>query len=446
MRLLTYILITMVLLLVGCTDNDTKYLFDKSVNQRFEELKSQYTKTLAAPENGWIAFYNPNGKVGGFVVLFNFNEDGTVEMKSDYRNGANDDKITYRIDKTLKTELVFESHTVLHQIYETNDNDSGGEFVFNITSVEKDKVILTSKTDNGYNGEEITEITLVPATKNQWDMKPIYSMTPKIANGYKSDLYFRVIRVEGTDVKMGFSYIEGHTKSEINRIARISLLDGEKVTSMDIPVAVTPSGFKLLKPLSINGKQVTDFTYNETNNIFVSTDGDQKTIVEHSNTPGVVYYPAVNLLGGDGKFLSTMYREHSFFSGIKNNSSSAFRALFNGSNIERLYIDFNDMLADGTRAQGIIYFKHKLLGYKKVLIEVERIKNKKIIFKPSQDAAKALGFAYKNVKSLYELITDPEGFYVEECSIKTLFGFYDGAKLISVKNPKDYRFATMFIP
>jgi hypothetical protein len=432
--------------MAGCSDNDTEYIFDKSVNERFEELKTNYTNTLAAPENGWIAYYHPNGKAGGFAVLFDFDKEGNVQMKSDYLQGANDDKITYRIDKTLKVELVFESHTVLHQIYETNDNDSGGEFVFNITSVEDEKVILTSKTDNGYNGEEITEITLVPATKDQWDMKPIYTMTPKIANGYQSDLYFRVIRVEGTDAKMGFSYIEGHDKKKINRVARISYLDGEKVNPTDVPVAITPEGFKFLKPFTINGKEVTDFTYDETKNIFVSEDGGQKTIVEHSNTPGVVYYPAVASLGGNGKYLSTLYRHSLWFSDILRNSSDDFKALFNKSNIERLYIEYNVSFDDGTKFEAVIYFKHNLLGYKGIPVKVERIKNKKIIFKPIADPVKTLGLAYNNVKDLYEVIIDSEGFYVEESSVRTLYGTFPAAKLISVKDPKAYRFVTMFVP
>ncbi|MCL3780310.1 DUF4302 domain-containing protein [Prolixibacteraceae bacterium JC049] len=446
MRFINYIFIALVLLMAGCSDNDTEYIFDKSVNERFEELKTNYTNTLAAPENGWIAYYHPNGKAGGFAVLFDFDKEGNVQMKSDYLQGANDDKITYRIDKTLKVELVFESHTVLHQIYETNDNDSGGEFVFNITSVEDEKVVLTSKTDNGYNGEEITEITLVPATKDQWDMKPIYTMTPKIANGYQSDLYFRVIRVEGTDTQMGFSYIEGHNKKEINRVARISYLDGEKVSSTDVPVAITPAGFKFLKPFTINGKEVTDFTYDETKNIFVSEDGGQKTIVEHSNTPGVVYYPAVASLGGNGKYLSTMYRHSYWFLDILRNSSSDFKALFNKSKISRFFIDYNEVLDDGTKLEANIYFEHKVFGLKSVAVKVERIKNKKIIFKPLEDPAKELGFLYALTKDLYNVFTAPEGFYVEESSVGTLYGTFSAAKLISVKDPKAYRFVTMFVP
>ncbi len=450
MKKFIYIILAMVLMITSCQDNKEEYLFGENINSRFEKLKSEYVETLTSAENGWIGYYNPNDKVGGFIVLMKFDKDGYVTMASDYNEGQNDNKTTYRIDKRLKVELIFESHAVLHQIYETNKNGVDGEYTFNIKSATKDEVVLESATDFGYNGSGVTELKLKKATAEHWNFDGVYETTPKLANGYKTSKYFRSIYVEGTEVKGSFSYVDGYSNTEINRYSIIKKFNSEgTVDTENIPMAVTNDGFKFLKPYVINGKEVTDFKYDEENNRFVSKDGGQTTIIEHTNEPPVLYFPSVSM-GEDGKLASQLYSHSYYWPTVKLQSSVLFkRFVYTPSKTKRFDIYLNSDY-DGQLPQKEEVVIRVINRYGRYIIPctVERIKNERIIFKIKGDLKdygkggfyKRLGIKY--VKKLTDLLTSSKGFYVEETEQKTLFGKYKGYIYISVDNPQ-VRFSTL---
>lgn len=281
MKLRNYCILILSVWLVACTDNSSEYIFDKSVNERFEEKKNDYTQILNAPEYGWVGNYSRNGEVGSNVLLLDFDQDGSVVMRSDYRNGANDHTITYRIDKTLKVELVFESHSVLHQIYEINNNDSGGEFVFNITSADENEIVLTSKSDNGYRGEHVTVLHLKKAVEADWDLSPIYLSLKNIIGNPRLSV-FRNIEIDGQPI-CSFTY------DEENRAARISYLEDGVLIDKVAPIDLTTNGFSFINPLEIGSVTLKDFTYDADADIFVETQANAKLLF--AMTPGVPLSP-----------------------------------------------------------------------------------------------------------------------------------------------------------
>lgn len=164
-------LVLLTTFLSACTDTDVEPLFDQSVNERTEALKAQYLDVLTAPEFGWIGYYSPNKNSGVYTVLTNFDVDGSVLVHSDYDSGSQNKSITYRLDKTLKIELVFETHAVFHEIFEINNNRNAGEFVFNVLSATDDEVILESKLDYG---DDITILKVIFDNALQYDVEEIY--------------------------------------------------------------------------------------------------------------------------------------------------------------------------------------------------------------------------------------------------------------------------------
>lgn len=449
MKKIIYKLPIVVLLLIGflssCTDNESEYLFDGSVNQRFEKIKKETIDVLTKAEDGWIGYYSPNDKVGGFALLFKFDKNGNVAIKSDYNKGGNDNTITYRIDKTLKVELVFESHSVLHQIYETNRNGVNGEYVFNILDVKDDKVLLESTTDFGYGGSGITQLTLTKATKDQWDLTPVYENTPKIADGYNTDKFFRGLFVEGTDVKESFSYLAGYNNNVINRYATLKKLTKEGVKSTIAPLAITNKGFTFIKPYNVNGKDVQNFIYNEAKNEFVSKDGGQTTVVKYSDTPPVLYFPSANM-GMDGKFSSQLFFKSFWFKGVTSNTSKEFLSAYDKSGLGRFYIDLNTDLEGklSKKLPSVMYFKMGDRKYRLVAFNVKHVKNERIIFSLLSDLSKSFPKEeYRNlIKPIIDIFNSPEGFYVEPYKHSTPFGAYDGFIYISAKDT-NYRFCTI---
>ncbi len=443
-------LLALLFVSVSCINNNEEYLFGDNPNVRFEKLKGNYVKTLIGAENGWIGYYAPNDKVGGFAILMKFDKEGNVQMASDYNKGANDNTTTYRIDKKLKIQLVFESHGILHQIYETAQNGVEGEYVFNILNVTDDAVELESATDFGYDGSGVTKLTLKKATADDWNFEEIYKTTPKLADTYKANgRYWRTMYVEGTTIKASFSYIEGYNSKAINRYSIIKKLNQKGgVTVENVPIAITKKGFKFLKPYMINGKEVTNFEYDEEKNYFVSKDGGQTTIVEHTEENPVVYYPAV-AMGEDGKYSSQLYFHSRWFPSVKASSSFLFKLQYKKSKVDRFYIDFNTD-ADGQLAQkeeAIINLKlpaGRKKVYRSVFCTVERVKDKTIRFKIKGELKDYIPVSFRRVfaKKLMDILTNPKGFYVEETEHPTPFKTYKGYIYISVANPA-IRFSTI---
>ncbi len=292
MKNIVYSLLALLLLSTACQDdNREEYLFKDNPNARFEKLKDGYVNTLTSAENGWIGYYAPNDKVGGYVVLMKFDKNGNVTMSSDYAQGGSDNTSTYRIDKKLKVQLVLETHAVLHQIYETNQNGVEGEYVFNILNVTDDTVELESATDFGYGGSSVTKLTLKKATAEQWNLEKVYKNLAGLNAGDPDFMTFKdytkkKLYVKDTDISKLFKFTFDNLGSKINRYAEIISVDADGNETVEkVPVFVNYNGFSFIKPYKINGVEVKDFTFDVITKTFVSQDGEQTTIIENTILP-----------------------------------------------------------------------------------------------------------------------------------------------------------------
>ncbi|MBP0903252.1 DUF4302 domain-containing protein [Mariniflexile gromovii] len=259
-KLIKSIFVLVVLVLaVSCTDNDVEPLFEQSINERTEALKKEYLDILKAPTDGWIGYYSPNETFGAYTVLMKFDGNGDVDIKSDYEFGDQDNKITYRIDKTLKIELVLESFSVFSSIFSLNNNNNGGEFVFNILSATADEVVLESKLDFG---DDITILTLRKATPADFDFAPVYASANKIA-GECSDSVFRNILFNNNAIA-SFSF------NADTRLITLNYFENDVRLNLNVPAVVTPTGFSLLNPVTINNITISSFTFDETSGEYIN--------------------------------------------------------------------------------------------------------------------------------------------------------------------------------
>ncbi|RAW01386.1 DUF4302 domain-containing protein [Pseudochryseolinea flava] len=132
MKKLFYLCLALLLVITSCQDDDINK-FDKSADERVAEAISGLKSKLTAPDNGWVLKYRPENASGSFHVLLKFNDDNTVNIKTDvgYREGKfHDQTITYRIDNALGLELIFESYSFFSFLFEQNGASFGAEFEF----------------------------------------------------------------------------------------------------------------------------------------------------------------------------------------------------------------------------------------------------------------------------------------------------------------------------
>lgn len=250
------VVLLLLMLVFSCADNDVDPIFNQSVNERSAALRAEYLEILTAPDNGWVGYYTPNKDFGVYTMLMNFDKDGSVKINSDYNQGNEDNSISYRIDKTLKIELVLETFAVFHKIFEINNNNNKGEFVFNIISATEDEVVLESKLDFG---DDVTVFKLRKASLEDLVVDDIY-LTENDLVGTAEDSGLRNILLNN-EVIGSFSY------SPSDRIATITYLDVNQVEVVEkVRLGITNEGFFFFDPISINGTEL---------NVFVTNGGKQ---------------------------------------------------------------------------------------------------------------------------------------------------------------------------
>jgi len=134
-------------LLWACTDEEDNL---PSVEERSEEAIEELREELTEPTNGWKLEYSPTGGSGVFFMLLNFDDDGTVNIKSDVVDNDGEfvnQTIPYRIDNALGLELIFETYGVFHYLFELEQAQFGAEFEFLFVEKDDGKLIFSSKTD-----------------------------------------------------------------------------------------------------------------------------------------------------------------------------------------------------------------------------------------------------------------------------------------------------------
>ena len=321
-------ILTVLFFVIGCTDNDVEPLYDQSINERTEALKGEYFNILTAPENGWIGYYSPNESFGAYTMLMNFDVDSNVDIKSDYELGDQDNEITFRIDKTLKIELVLESFSVFSQIFSLNDNNNGGEFVFNILSATPEEIILESKLDFG---DDVTILTLRRANTSDFDLQPIYESVEDIA-GDGTESVFRNILLNDVIIA-SFDF------NPLTRLATVSYVDNDGVVIfVNAPIAILPTGFNFIKPIDVNGTILTSFTFDETKNEYVN-EADGLRIL-YDNIPGVPLMPYdLGETANNARFNYLEPEKSSVaFNNFFNDFNNDFSAATGGATIARVYI------------------------------------------------------------------------------------------------------------
>ncbi len=136
-------------ILLACRDEEP--IFEKSADERVEEAISDLNAKLTAPGNGWLLRYRPESESGVYNVLLDFNEDGTVNIQTDF--GVNDGEfyeqtVTYRVDNSLGLELILENYSFFSFLFEQNGASFLAEYEFNYINETPDgDLVFRSKSD-----------------------------------------------------------------------------------------------------------------------------------------------------------------------------------------------------------------------------------------------------------------------------------------------------------
>lgn len=154
-----FILLVISLASYACQEDDRNLpTVETRVQAAIDNLRDQ----LTSPANGWKLNYQPTSGSGTFLMILDFQEDGTVQISSDL--AANDGEfyeqtITYRIDAGLSLELIFETYAVFHYLFELDNASYGAEFEFLFEEENGGNLYFSSKSDVS----EVSTIVFEPA-------------------------------------------------------------------------------------------------------------------------------------------------------------------------------------------------------------------------------------------------------------------------------------------
>lgn len=244
------------LILFTSCDNEQDPIFDDSPETRINNVLTKYKTTLTKDGGNWIAYYS------GAAIYMTFKEDNTVEFKSTYGDGSDDRTVTYRVDITQVPELIFESHSVFHELYE--DNLATGEYEFLFDKVADDRIDFISKTDKG---SKKTKLTFFKGSTD--DLAKAKALSDKVV---VLSVFKEVVIAGETNYKMAIDLNPGGK-------ARVTTLFEGKTVSVDYSYDVTATGIIFQPALSIgNGVKAAEFTFDETSQVFKSTDNDKVSI------------------------------------------------------------------------------------------------------------------------------------------------------------------------
>lgn len=165
----------------SCKKDDDN-LFDKSPDERLNEVLASYQSTLTGAENGWKAFITVDNGVGGtYSFYFRFTNENRVRMVSDFdtSSAVTLQESSYRLKAQQQPTLIFDTYSYVHVLADPNEstidvqsNVNGGpvgqgllsdfEFIFDNEKIRADTLELTGKVNH-------SKLVLVRATKEEGD-------------------------------------------------------------------------------------------------------------------------------------------------------------------------------------------------------------------------------------------------------------------------------------
>ncbi len=292
-----------------------------SVEERVAQSTQALLDQLTDPDFGWRLNYKPSLNAGTFLILLDFNDDGTVRIQSDVPddNGIYlDQTVSYRIDQDLATELVLETYAVFHFLFEQNQNSFGGEFEFIFEGEDDGNLMFSSKSDFG----NVTELVFQPAEFSDDNListeiisqlsqgsyrtgslaginaTPIYQIylpSDNVSIFTSFDLGNRLTKVHGAALGRTFAEVStSATTTVINSSSDISFLNEEVILE-------NPVNF------SIDGRSYTFSSFSGTN----FQEQDTSFCVGSSDT--FVSINASLAAIGNGEMESTLFVSHSSF-------------------------------------------------------------------------------------------------------------------------------------
>lgn len=235
--------------------NEVEDVFDKTATERINTALISYNDILKSAPNGWIIYFYGSQQYGGYNVLMKFHDDATATIASERisNNGVfPSERSHYKLEQSAGVVLSFDEYNSIFHYFSdpvnpegigTNGVGFGGDLEFRIIKATNERIDLLGK-------KTLNRMVMVPMPAGmEWNdylnkIKEIES-DMSAANVYVS--------VNGDSIPTA-------TNSPYRRFT-FTLNEDGNITTKTAPYVVTLEGYKFYSKVTLNGKEVEQFTY-----------------------------------------------------------------------------------------------------------------------------------------------------------------------------------------
>lgn len=325
---------------VSCR-NEYEPVFDESANERVKDQIDEYRRALVSAPEGWKA-YIYTGSGGGYMFYFEFMNNGTVTMVSDYTDSTSEYVLdgTYALRALQRPSLVFDTYSYIHFLSDPDGTVNNGplgeglnsDFEFAIERITDDSVILEGLKEN-------TPMTFVKASASE---RQAYLNGKIKTSRNNAAVYFAVnqhpyIEIDGKVTPVGIS-------DDTKVFTAFYLDESLSLRKLNIPFTYSENGIQLRHTISIPGLSFGQISYDESQDNYFIEGSSQKLYFKNSSSfigfPTAIP-PLTEVLGSQYNFV-VMDPE------FKSNNSSSFNDIYDeaAENVETDLASYNLTLGE----------------------------------------------------------------------------------------------------
>ena len=275
-KIFAYILLLMPALLMTSCLKDQEDKFSDSATARASKYLANIKETLTSAENGWVLDYFPDRdqSYGGYSYTLKFDDQNVTacfELTEDERESITS---TYSLDNEDGPVLAFDTYNDFLHFFATPHPSSGaggyqafdGDFIFIVMNISEDKNTITLK---GNRTGNIMYMHRIDESIEDYQTE---------LRSFTGDLVFNeaVGEIDGEQYTM---YIYSD-----DRRVEFETPEGEII---DSPFCFDKDGFSLYQPVTIGGKEVRVFKYDEDEGTFTAEE-DNSVVFAGLLLPSIV--------------------------------------------------------------------------------------------------------------------------------------------------------------
>lgn len=235
------------LLVTACTP-EVEDKFDQSSAKRAEEAITQTQQLLTSNKAGWVMHYYGRLDLGGYNLLCQFDGDKVTVSDEDNKSATSH----YKLEQSAGTVLSFDEYNAVFHYYSdpsvTDFSNDGkpdgkgfnGDLEFRVLSTSADSIVMEGKK----HGDRIVMVPMEPNLAWKDYLDKTFAVADSMAD-YNN-----------------FGIVVDHDTLAATLDYRCLTVTDKEGKDFSVPFCVTPKGYTLYEPLSINGKTIKAFDYN----------------------------------------------------------------------------------------------------------------------------------------------------------------------------------------